>query len=638
MLKFLSREHLEKSIGMVQSRFPVPALISLILTIYICYQILADRSGSAHEVQIFTTITTLILTFFLSVGATLWTEGSREAKWKHLIQVFPITYGIIYYFSFSYNQSWWLQNMTFFLLHLAGFIACVFFTPFLSRVMRWREYSTEYSNYFSRVSWTMLMSMIVGVSLFILGAIAILTVNNLFDIGYRIEYNKLYGYWAAISIALVAPLYGLAQFPKLDTIESKTYENNRFFAFIVKYIAVPFVFIYFAILYAYSVKVLMNFSEWPKGRIAWLVIGFSTLGYLTYIYSKPYEKEAWYVATFRRYFPYAVIPQILMLAYAISLRIGQYGYTMNRYFVVAFGIWLAIVSLYFVFNKRKVLIAIPLVLSAIALFISVWPWSVFSYPQRDQQARLVANLQKANILQNGKIVPLTDKKSINKELSSEIYTQIEYLCRQDDCEYIKALFPEDVAIITEEARKNWEQWNKNTLYTWPNSYQIISGVTNKIGVEKYYPWIGKYQPKYTSQTLINYSDNALYPVDITGYDRLVYILPGSGKTISSMSPESYPFITFDSDTLEVLYHTASGAYQRFPITLPPSMQNVSDWELNIMNNHEKKDMTYTVSSTDVEIKIFFNTIYTKNPAYQSQWPENWQSGWASGIGLIKYKK
>lgn len=136
------------------------------------------------------------------------------------------------------------------------------------------------------------MSIIVGVSLFILGAIAILTVNNLFDIGHGSEYSKLYGYWAAISLALIAPLYGLAQFPKPDTIDSKTYENNRFFAFIVKYVAVPFVFIYFAILYAYTAKVLMNFSEWPKGMIAWLVIGFSTLGYLTYIYSKPYEKEA----------------------------------------------------------------------------------------------------------------------------------------------------------------------------------------------------------------------------------------------------------------------------------------------------------------------------------------------------------
>ncbi|MDR0772292.1 MAG: DUF4153 domain-containing protein, partial [Candidatus Peribacteria bacterium] len=65
------------------------------------------------------------------------------------------------------------------------------------------------------------------------------------------------------------------------------------------------------------------------------------------------------------------IPQIFMLFYAMYLRINQYDLTINRYFVVVFGIWLLFISLYFVFSKRKNLIVIPAVLTTFTVLISV---------------------------------------------------------------------------------------------------------------------------------------------------------------------------------------------------------------------------------------------------------------------------
>jgi hypothetical protein len=60
-----------------------------------------------------------------------------------------------------------------------------------------------------------------------------------------------------------------------------------------------------------------------------------------------------------------------MLAYAIGLRIAQYDITMNRYFVVVFGIWLFGISLYFIFSGRRSLVVIPATLTLITLCISV---------------------------------------------------------------------------------------------------------------------------------------------------------------------------------------------------------------------------------------------------------------------------
>lgn len=194
---------------------------------------------------------------------------------------------------------------------------------------------------------------------------------ELFDLAPLVDEGKFYSHWAVIALALIPPLYALIVFPNRSEIEKKTYETNRFFSFLIRFIAVPFIYIYFLILYAYSAKVLMNFSDWPKGMISWMVIAFSTFGYVAYIFSEPYAKNGAHIALFRKYFPYAVVPQIFMLFYAIYLRIAQYDLTMNRYFVVIFGIWLLGISLYLIISQRKSLAVITASLTCISLLISV---------------------------------------------------------------------------------------------------------------------------------------------------------------------------------------------------------------------------------------------------------------------------
>ena len=255
--------------------------------------------------------------------------------------------------------------------------------------------------------------------------------------------SKLIGNWAVFALTLIAPFYALISLPIRETLDTKKYEINRFFSFLIRYLAIPAIFVYFTILYAYSAKVLLNFSEWPKGVISWMVIGFSSFGYLTYIFSKPYEAGKW-VGIFRRYFPYAVIPELLMLAYAIGLRISQYDLTMNRYFVVIFGLWLLGISLYFILSRRKSLAIIVASLSIISLLISLGPWSVFSLPRVRQEARLMHNLVTAGILQGDTIVPLDEFNDISRELSGHIASEIKYLCETDECQTIKTLFAKEL--------------------------------------------------------------------------------------------------------------------------------------------------------------------------------------------------
>ncbi len=73
--------------------------------------------------------------------------------------------------------------MTYTILSLSAFFASLFVAPFLPQIWnRKPENTIHFSNYFTQISWTLLMSVVVGGVLMALGSIAIASVITLFDI------------------------------------------------------------------------------------------------------------------------------------------------------------------------------------------------------------------------------------------------------------------------------------------------------------------------------------------------------------------------------------------------------------------------------------------------------------------------
>lgn len=195
------------------------------------------------------------------------------------------------------------------------------------------------------------------------------------------------------------------------------------------------------------------------------------------MFSEQYGNENKFISLFRKYFPFVVIPQIFMLFYAIYLRISQYDLTMNRYLVIIFGIWLSLISLYFIISKLKKIAIIPALLTLFTLIISIGPWSVFEFPIQRQFNRLQNTLKKENILVDGKII--YPKNSLNSEKSQEIYNQIRYNCQQKNCEQVKKLFAIDEA----EVKKSLEyETERETV----NSWEITNYLEKKLKLENKY--------------------------------------------------------------------------------------------------------------------------------------------------------
>lgn len=158
-LSFLSPRHLEASWSTLTSRFPIPTIIVAVLTGCLFYVANTDTESYVMMRIIFT----LVVTFFFSIGVTLFAESEKNKTSSALWQLIPIVYGLMFYVSIRHlTESYMIDSITFSILHLVGFISFLFFAPYLRNLLMHNEQTVEYTNYFTRVAWTLLMSVIVG--------------------------------------------------------------------------------------------------------------------------------------------------------------------------------------------------------------------------------------------------------------------------------------------------------------------------------------------------------------------------------------------------------------------------------------------------------------------------------------------
>lgn len=516
----LKDKNLDEAMKEVWSRFPSSVVI-IILWAICAFTLLHFYSYiSAFETYIARVLFSLILSFFVSVWAYLLAENSQfEKKYAHII---PFLFTVLFYSWVNNFESY--NTIVFFFLSLVWVLSFVFIAAKTCYFKKKSPAESEYCSYFYSMASVFFMSAIFWGLFTLLGFIGIWTVFTLFDIEQYIG-DKIFGDWAILSLLIATPLFWLSQVPHAS--EWEKYKTSAFFNFLVKFVAIPFVSIYFLILYAYTIKVLLNFSDWPKWEVSWMVIGFSILAYICYIFSYTLAQKNETLQKLRTALPYIVFPQIFMLFYAIYLRINQYDITINRYFVVAFGLWLLSISFYYMISKRKKLIMIPATLTLFSILIAIGPWSVYNLPETRQYKRLLNNLEKANILQGTEIVPLNNPKDIDQKLSGEIYSGIEYVCNFDDCEKIKSLFYLEYERVFRERKYEyawkfqWLEYEDKPIYPWPSKWEIISGIAEEIWVERYYHSKGTYMPQYLHISLAY--EKSFFPLNLADYSKLYQV-------------------------------------------------------------------------------------------------------------------
>ena len=430
---FLSR-NIVVPLKNIFSRFPMAALFSLGFFAFWSYYIFVKETP---ESAAFYFSLTMLFGFFLSLSIELLREKYKNNAVAWLYLAMGAYLGIFYYFNYS-TSTWYDENFTMIVIRLFAFGLFPFWVAY-----KWRD-ATEirYDNFFKSVVNNILLTAGISIIVFLLGSIAIWSVGKLFDLYENFtffDFSRLNVWWNLFSITLFSSYYLLANFPHYNGQNAENHTLTKAEIFLIKNIGVPFVILYFVILYAYSVRVLLNFWNWPHGIISYLVIVFSAIGYYTYMKTRHLEGKNRVIEIFQKYLPWAVFFQLFMLFYAIYLRIAQYGLTTNRYLVVIIGGILLVISLYLIIAKRKRLVMIPMMFSCLALFMSIGPWGIFALPKTLQYNDLIAKLEQTGRYRDGKIVT-ENLEMLDYENSKIILEKINYLCNSSDCTLIKKLF------------------------------------------------------------------------------------------------------------------------------------------------------------------------------------------------------
>ncbi|MFW0871116.1 MAG: DUF4153 domain-containing protein [Patescibacteria group bacterium] len=478
-------------------RFPITCIALSVLAISLLLEI--------HSSDIFSDSTLIRIVFsslfaiWLSVGVQLGVE-TLGVKTGARTRALALTLIAIALYVLSFPADLADMAFEFYAIHIALHTMlglALLSSPSWAEWYRGKYTDTHWYSFSFNTALYAIQALLIAIVLILLGALLLWTVESLFDPAWFA--SEFYLQWFVLAGVIGGPLYFLSMLP--TEMKDDLVIGERFVHLLIRYIAVPFIYIYFVILYLYTFKVLINFSNWPQGEVAILVIYFSFFSYLVYLFSYHLENESW-IAHTRRLIPILLVPQIAMLFYSIGLRIEEYGWTINRYLVVLLGLWLALMSLYHMYRYHHVprLVIIPTTLVATILIAIIGPWSMYNVPEQSQLHRLEAMLIGVDILnEEGEMRGLSsaELEALSQEEMRDIISAIDYLCEYHGCNSLRAILPGEFldAIVSEHDKLQ--------------SYLILE----EMNLPSYIPMF-PYEDRYLSI----YTDNYLEYLDVSKYE------------------------------------------------------------------------------------------------------------------------
>lgn len=218
----------------------------------------------------------------------------------------------------------------------------------------------------------------------------------------------------------VAPLFGLGQIPRdlarEPDLESQAYAQRGIRA-LGEFVAVPLLLVYALILHAYALKIAIS-RDVPAGQIGWLVLAFGTSIVGALVVCRPFMRgERAPTAFFLRVWPFLVIVPLILLAYALTLRIGSYGVTPERYLLALFAVVLAALVVLQWFPARpddiRPMVLVPVVALLVASF---GPQGANAISTRSQASRFLA---------------IVNDPELKKTKNDEALGALRYLSAQD---------------------------------------------------------------------------------------------------------------------------------------------------------------------------------------------------------------
>lgn len=356
----------------IMSRFPF-AMGAAIATTIIGLVLTFDKPYSVDPLlkdpdMWFTYALAGVLLYFWAVAIQIAAEGAGKIKSSvttmgyQALALIPAAW--LVYVSQSVGHEDEVRWPLMLMLSLAGIMF-----GFAASVITKSEPKTLWKFFFDTVL-SIVLVVISMVTLALLLAAAIASIENLFDV------NISGDWYETIFVTLflgIGPLLFLAHV--LAPAQIRALEAAKRFTAVTKftrYVIVPSIVVYFGIIYAYVVKILLA-GELPQGEVGYpiaiytaAIIAFVVVGDPVYRGMVSKAKMWLYRGLWA-----SVLPVMALYIVAMYQRIAQYGITEARYLGVLYFIWMVCVALYFVFSKARQLRVLPVTFAAALLIASL---------------------------------------------------------------------------------------------------------------------------------------------------------------------------------------------------------------------------------------------------------------------------
>jgi len=394
------------------ARFPFTILYSFALSAILIFLI---SNGDNDYENLYLISNTLFTGIIFSILVTIISEVLKNKKILIFGNIILIGLLLLFYFFYPIGgpNKFIYKNI---IIDLIGILA-ITVAPFFSK-----DKQREFWFYNSKIIFKLIITsvytgvIIAGIS------IAFGTITAL--IGADIE-PEIYLDFSVFTIGIFGAIFFLANFPKNYNDDLQDFEYPKAIKILVFYILLPLTTLYFAILYFYFIKILMQWHI-PSGSVSYMILIFSILGIFALMSVYPLKSSEKHkgIAIFSKFFFWAVLPLIILLFVSIFIRIKDYGITENRYYVISFAIWLSGISIYMLKTKLNNIKIIPISLFFVIILTSFGPWSAFNVSKKNQLKIL------DKILVENNIIPVnnnTDSVMVQDSIYDIIYNITDYI-------------------------------------------------------------------------------------------------------------------------------------------------------------------------------------------------------------------
>ena len=335
--------------------------------------------------------------------------------------------------------------------------------------------------------------------------------------------------------------------------------------------------------------------KWPFGWVSYLVLALSIAGILSLLLIHPerQRKNNKWILIYSRLFYLALCPLIVLLFLSIERRIGDYGITEPRYFVLALALWLCVIVLYFLLSEKKNIKIIPVSLCFLAFLSSFGPWSAFSVSLQSQRKSLLQLLEKNHMLNLHKFRPVKDK--IPEKDAHRINSIVEYMVNNHGYAVLQPFFSQNLdSLIRSE-----NDFNRMNRYTQTNKIESLMNIQySNSGFSS------------QNQNIFNFSTNQegrLIP--LTGYDFLV----GSSLGLRNLSePDSFLLgkktllVSLEKNSNRMLLQLKGGTV--LPLDPFPLIHTFKNKSYTQFTNIDREEMSLVSENKDMAVKVYFSSM------------------------------